>query len=244
MTLVEQLKTLLNKRYESEDGEEFTVELLPGLSDQEIDEIAKQLPGETIPPHIRELFRFAKGFTFYGLDEVSFDGVGMFGFEELFPSAVQLAGDGFGNFWIVDIDAKGHWGNVFYVCHDPAVVVKHSDDLSQFLQHVDEYGKDHENAHLNMIHEKIVHDIWKKNSFSTINEAKNAQDSILNQFVKSLPDNFVIADLRNAPNTSGFAWGRQGPRAEIIKCDNELIWAIRMQKSKGFFSRMFGKKKE
>lgn len=36
--------------------------------------------------------------AFFGLlEEVTFDGIGQFGFEEFFPNSVRLAGDGFGN---------------------------------------------------------------------------------------------------------------------------------------------------
>jgi len=41
-----------------------------------------------------------------GLDDITFDGVGQFGIENIFPHAVQLAGDGFGNFWILDVDKQ------------------------------------------------------------------------------------------------------------------------------------------
>ena len=44
MTLTEQLKSLLNETYISEDGDEYKIELLPGLTDNEIDILAKGLP--------------------------------------------------------------------------------------------------------------------------------------------------------------------------------------------------------
>lgn len=109
MTALEQLKSILNEHYVSEGGDEYKVELKPGLTDQQIDKLATQLPSGQIPNEIRELLKFASGFEFSGLDEVTFDGVGQFGFENVFPHSVQLAGDGFGNFWILDVDSKGNW---------------------------------------------------------------------------------------------------------------------------------------
>lgn len=45
--------------------------------------------------------------AFFGLlEEVTFDGIGQFGFEGFFPNSVQLAGDGFGNFWILSISSR------------------------------------------------------------------------------------------------------------------------------------------
>ena len=95
--------------------------------------------------------------AFFGLlEEVTFDGIGQFGFEEFFPNQVQLAGDGFGNFWILDINKNGNWGNVFYVCHSPAVIIKHSDNLTQFIEHVNEFGKNGKKSNLDIIHEEVV----------------------------------------------------------------------------------------
>ena len=37
MTALEQLKSILNEQYESEDGDEYKVELKPGLTDQQLD---------------------------------------------------------------------------------------------------------------------------------------------------------------------------------------------------------------
>lgn len=242
MTVTEQLKSLLNVNYVSEDGDEYKIELLPGLTDHEIDNLAKGLPTGQIPNDVRELLRFTKGFEFYGIDGITFDGVGQFGFENIFPYSVQLGHDGFGNFWILDVDSKGNWGNVFYVCHDPAVVVKHSDSLSEFIKHIDEYGKDIENSNLNIIHEKTVFDIWKNhNGFIELSEARNSNDTTLKTFALTLADNFVVADLRGKSNKSGFAWGKFGPDLDkTIKCESELIWGIEKPEKKGFFSKLFG----
>ncbi len=242
MTLTEQLKSLLNKTYISEDGDEYKIELLPGLTDYQIDSLATELPTGQIPSDVRALLKFTRGFEFYGIDEITFDGIGQFGFENIFPCSVQLGHDGFGNFWVLDVDSKGNWGNVFYVCHDPAVVVKHSDNLSQFIEHIDEYGMDIENSNLNIIHEKTVFDVWRNNNgFMDLTEARNSNDHTLRNFAASLADNFVIADLRNKENMTGFAWGKFGPNIDkAIKCNDELIWGIERARKKGFFSKLFG----
>lgn len=243
MTPTEQLKAILNEKYTSEDGDEYKVELKPGLTDQQIDDLAKGLPTEQIPNDIRELLKFSSGFEFYGLEEVTFDGVGQFGFEEFFPTSVQLAGDGFGNFWILDISKDGQWGNVFYVCHDPAVIVKHSDNLTEFIKHVDEFGKKGKQSNLDIIHESTVMDIWTKdNGFIDKATALTGTDEKLKSFASNLPDNFVIADLRGKPIKSGFAWGKFGPNTDKAKRhDSELIWGVEKVEKKGLLSRLFGK---
>ncbi|TDO26982.1 SMI1/KNR4 family protein [Sediminibacterium goheungense] len=244
MTVTEKLKSILNEQYISEDGEKYQIALLPGLTEQEIDSLSKGVPGGQIPSDIRELLKFASGFEISGLEEITFTGIGQFGFEEIFPNSVQLAGDGFGNFWILDIDQNGSWGNVFYVCHDPAVVVKHSDSLLEFIHHVDEFGKKGNASNLDIIHEKTVKEIWQNESgFIDIDNARQSNDLTLKKFALSLADNFVIADLRNKPNKSGFAWGKFGTKIEnAVRHNIEPLWAIEKQiKRGGFLSKLFGR---
>ncbi len=243
MTPKEQLLQLLKKTYTSEDGDEYQIELKPGLSEQEVEDFEKLLPTKQIPKDHKELLQFTSGFDFYGIDEVSFDAIGQFGFEEFFPNSIQLAGDGFGNFWILDIYSTGEFGNVFYVCHDPPVIVKHSENILQFIQHIDEYGSDHDGSNLNIIHEETVFDIWEKNNgFTELSLCRESDDPILKEFALSLPDNFVIADLRNKNNKAGFAWGKFGADIDGAKrCKDELLWGIpKKEKQKGFLSKMFG----
>lgn len=248
MTALEQLKAIVGERYVSENDEVFTLTLKNGLSDHEIDEAAAQLPTGRIPAEIRELLKYAAGFDFPGIGEVSFDGVGWFGLDELFPFSVQLAGDGFGNFWILDVNRKGQWGNVFFVCHDPAVIVKQSDDLAQFIQQVDEFGKKGAASTLDIIHEKTCMEIYRnEDGFMDLTSARNSADDILRAFALQLPDDYVIADLRNKPNYAGFAWGKFGPRTDnVIRHDSELLWAFEKKghhppSTRGFWGRLFGR---
>ena len=79
MTATEKLKSILTEQYISEDGDKYKVELKKGLTDQQIDDLAKRLPTGQVPIEIRELLKFASGFEFYGLEDVTFDGIGQFG---------------------------------------------------------------------------------------------------------------------------------------------------------------------
>jgi SMI1 / KNR4 family (SUKH-1) len=243
MTTTEQLKLILTENYESEDGDEYKVELKPGLTELQIEDLEKKVPTKQLPPEVKELLKFSSGFEFFGLDDVTFDGLGQFGFEEIFPNSVQLAGDGFGNFWILDIDKNGNWGNIFFVCHDPAVVVKHSENLTEFIGHIDEFGKLGNVSNLDLIHEKTVFEIWEnENGFIELESALNSNDSILKEFATTLPENFVIADLRNAKNKNGFAWGKFGANIESTKRhENELMWGIEKPVKKGFMAKLFGR---
>lgn len=243
MTPTEKLKSILTEQYISEDGDEYKIEIKEGLNEEQIDELANRLPKGQIPYEIRELLKFTSGFEFLGLEEVTFDGIGQFGLEEFFPNSVQLTGDGFGNFWILDVDTNGNWGNVFYVCHDPAVIVKHSDNLTQFIEHLNDFGKNGNKSHLDIIHEKVVMDIWiKDNGYIELENARQSNDPVLKSFALSLSENFVIANLKNKQNQSGFVWGKFRTNIDKAKRhETELIWGIEKPVKKGFLSKLFGR---
>ena len=236
----QKLESILASKYESEDGDLYKVELLDGMTNEEITEYKKQLPNNFLPTEIEELLKFSKGFEFYGLEEVRFDSFGHFGFEEMFPNSIQLAGDGFGNFWILDIDTNGNWNSVYYVCHDPAVIVKHSENLSQFIEHIDEYGKKGNESTLDIIHEQSVMQIW--NEKVGIMESNEKDYDFENDQIQ-LPEMFLIADLTNQPIKTGFPWGKSGANTKIIRPNDKPIWIVEKKVKQGFLSRLFGGKK-
>ncbi|HEY9045933.1 MAG TPA: SMI1/KNR4 family protein [Ohtaekwangia sp.] len=243
MTPLEQLKNIQHEKYTTEEGDVYQLELKPGLTDAQIDAFAAKLPGGKIPEDIRELLKYTSGFAVNSLlEEVIFTGTDEFGFEEFFPYTVSLAGDGLGNFWVVSIDENGHWGNIYFVCHDPAVIVKHSDNLAQFLFHIDESGKRGDKSHHDIVHEKTVWKIWREEPGLTDKAtAINSEDETLRQFAASLPDNYFIADLRNKPIGAGFAWGKFGADLGTARVHNhEPIWGVEKKVKKGLFSKLFG----
>lgn len=240
MAPLEQLKTILNNKYESEDGDSYKVELLEGMSDDEVTAFVNRLPQRILPVEIGELLRFARGFEFGSL-EIRFDQHGQFGFESLFPDSIQLAGDGFGNFWVLDIDSNGNWGNVYYVCHDPAVVVKHSETLADFIKHVDEFGEKGDLSHLDQVHEKVVFDIWKaeNGSMQRLSENTSVRDTFKEEFSEAL-----IADLRGKPINAGFAWALLGPECQIRRIGDDPTWIISKKSKQGFWSTLFSRRKK
>lgn len=235
----QKLESILNNKYESEDGDVYGVELLDGMTNEEITEYKKQLPKNYLPTEIEGLLRFSRGFSFYGLEEVRFDTYGHFGFEDMFPNSIPLAGDGFGNFWILDIDTHGNWNSIYYVCHDPPVIVKHSENLSQFIEQVDESGKKGRESTLDIIHEQTVMDIWIEKVGIMEN---NKKDYDFKNEKNEFPETYLIADLTNASIKTGFPWGKYGVNPKIIRPTDKPIWIVEKKVKQGFLSRLFGKK--
>tara|TARA_B100000809_G_C14948239_1_gene462915 strand:- start:95 stop:817 length:723 start_codon:yes stop_codon:yes gene_type:complete len=236
----EKLESILKNEYESEDEDLYKVELLPGMTEVEITEFKKQLPNNFIPKEIEELLKFSKGFEFFGFDEIRFNTYGYFGFQEMFPNSIQLAGDGFGNFWILDIDSSGNWNSVYYVCHDPAVIVKHSENLSQFIEQIHENGQKGRESTLNIIHEETVMEIW--NEKTGIMEQNEKDYDFENKNIE-FPERYLIADLTNKPIKTGFPWGKFGANTKIIRPTDKPIWIVEKKVKQGFLSKLFGRNK-
>ncbi|WP_333862388.1 SMI1/KNR4 family protein [Chitinophaga sp.] len=228
MTPLEQLRKMLDEQYYTQQKEEYSVELFPGLSEEEIDDIGNQLRTNYIPDEIRELLAFSSGFLFYGLDAITFDAVNEFEIPNLIPRSIRIAGDGYGNSWVLDVDTEGDWGSVFYVGHSPAVIVKQADSLTGFLEQLHEYGKDPRKSRIGMVHEIVVNDIWnREDGLVSRDEASYSEDPELSDFARRLPHYYMLGDLRFSEVGSGFAWGKfsTDPRG-IIRLKEGYLWGI------------------
>lgn len=240
MRAKQQLKSIILSHEELENGEVDYFELMDGMSDDEIENFKNQLPNRILPDEIEELLRFSRGFGFYGFEEVRFDAFGYFGLENIFPNSIQLAGDGFGNFWVLDIDLSGGWNSVYYVCHDPPVVIKQAENLSQFIKQIDEYEKKGNESTIDIVHEKITMDIWTaKDVVKVKNQIKyNFENSDFN-----LTEPYFIADLSNTRVMTGFSWGTYGKNTTIIRPSDKPIWIVKKKRRQSFLSKLFGVKK-
>jgi hypothetical protein len=240
MKNLELIKILKESTFTDEDGENYTLSFQDGLTDSEIKELSQSFPNNTIDAELIEILKETRGWEGYGLEQVDFSSIGQFGFLELSPNSITLGHDGFGNFWILDILHDGSLGHVYYACHDPAVIVKYSDNLNGFLIRLLEFYKSPSESYLTEIHEKVVFEIWKnggklidKSDFIRIN---TEYSDFLNEFEG---DNWAIGDLRNSNDKDGFAWGKFGPNNLTKRHPHDLIWVIK-KKQKGFFARLFG----
>lgn len=241
MNNLEIIKKLKDSTFTDEDGENYQLEFQAGLTDDEIEKIKPNFPNQTIDVELIDILNETKGWDGYGLEMVNFDSIGEFGFTELSPTSVTLGHDGFGNFWILDIDKSGKLGKVFFACHDPAVFVIHSQNLNEYLNHLLEFYKNPEKCHLNEIHDSTVMDIWKENKLCfSKTEFINSNPEYKDFLKKFEGDEWTVADLRDGQNKIGFAWGKFGSNQLTERHPSDLIWVIK-NKKKGILSRLLGK---
>ncbi len=122
-------------------------------------------------------------------------------FGSLYPNYIELMGDEAGNFWILDIAPDGSWGPVYNNCHETAVIIRHSDNLLQFLQHLDEWLVKGKNSHVESLLD-TVYDIWK-NKTSVPADPLNLT-AFPAAALAGAPEDYIIADHTHQPNKPDF----------------------------------------
>jgi hypothetical protein len=236
------IESVRDERFQDEDGDEFAITLHPGLSEAEYQAFAGRFP---VPPseEIRELLRFTRGFDFSAVDQVDLRGELDFEDESIFPLGLPICGDGYGNFWVVDVNPEsGAWAPIFYACHDPPVVAYQAATLAEFLVEVFQMGRPDATSAVDHVHEEVVFTIWNENpGLLPVLEARQSADRELRAFAEGLDERALIADLREPRIGSGFSWGRYGPGTQVQRAGSQLLFAITPSEKKGLFARLLGR---
>lgn len=213
-------------RYEP-DGEFERLDLLPPMPETEIEELTARIPCP-LPTSVRELLRHTRGFANGPLESLEFGGLGSFEFPEIFPCPIDLAHDGFGNYWVADLTtASADWGPIYFVCHDPPVIVLQSPNLAHFLEEILKLGNPGgPRSELDLVHEDRAMRIWTENpEMLSVDECLRSGDPVLEAFARELPEGFEVRDLRKAAVGDGFSWGRYGPRTENRRAGEAPVFA-------------------
>jgi hypothetical protein len=241
--LICKLKQLVSEEFTDDDGEVYRAELLLGLSVAEVAALTAQMPLATLPQEIQELLLYTKGFEFGWLEQVSFVAFGEFGLQGLFPTCIDLMSDGAGNFWVLDINKLGEWGSIFYVCHDPQVIIRQADNLEKFLGQLYEYATLKSVSWLDEVYNRLSIKIWEERKTDTsiidVATALASSDPIINQFAAQQSLDSLLIDLRAGSSTKGFAHNKFSFRpGQVHKHDLEPIWAFEPPQL-SWFQRLF-----
>jgi hypothetical protein len=157
-----------------------------------------------------------------------------------FPHGIPIAGDGFGNYWIVDLFPQStSWGPIYYWCHDAPVVLYQSPSLEHFLTELFKLSEPPYKSLIDDVHEDRLFQVWNENpGVMSQEECLRSHDHELQAFAEQLDPSFQIIDLRNAQVGFGFSWGRYGPRTVIRRHGSIPIFAY--QRRQGLLARLFG----
>jgi hypothetical protein len=237
MTPLEIIRRAQAGKLIDEDGNVVTLELLPGLSNRDLQDFAEQVPCR-IPLEIAELLGACRGF--YGtVEQVDFTGSDLaFEFEAAFPYGLPIAADGFGNFWVVDLHpGTTTWGPIYFACHDAPVILYQAGSLEEFLDELFRMFEPPHHSLIDDVHEDRLARVWRTNPGVLSHEhCLRSEDPILSAFARELDESFQIIDLRRARPGDGFSWGRYGPRTQIQRFGTHAVFAY--QKPKSTISRL------
>ena len=223
-------------------GRPVPLELEPGMTYGELADFGSRLPCP-IPPHVHELMAYTSGFTGGAISLVDLTSRKCdFEFYAAFPHGHPIAADGFGNFWVIDLlPDSTDWGPIYFVCHDPAVILYQSATLQDFLDALFKASVPPYTSLLNDVLEDRLFRVWSSNPGVVAYErARASSDPDIRAFAESLDPTYQIIDMRQAPVGFGFSWGRYGPQTEVRRHGTIRIFAYQ-QRKKSFLQRVFGR---
>lgn len=240
MSVIEELHKAKNARFISEDDEPLTPVFLPALNVDRLEKLEEDL-GAPLPADLRELAGECGGIEGL-LDSVSFEGGLAFEMPEIFPKGLPIAGDGFGNFWVIDVlSAPEACARIFFACHDAPVILFQCSGMADFLAELVKMHVPPHRSLLDDVNQDRLYNVWKTNP-GTIDQvaALQSPDPALRAFAASLDDRFQIVDMRSPKPGTGFSWGRYGPKTELRRHGEERIFAYAKPPNKpGLLSQLF-----
>jgi cell wall assembly regulator SMI1 len=223
-------------------GREVEFELAPGVPPADIDGLADEL-GVPLSRELRTLLEQTAGIVSGPLEAIDFTGRTLsFGDPDAFPWGLPIAGDGFGNFWVVDLTPdEADTVPVFFACHDAPVILYQSPDIGDFLHEAFRMLEPPHASAVDDVHEDRLFNVWRENPGTLEHSAALASDQPLRAFAAELDDRFTFVDLRSAPVGMGFSWGRYGPRTEVRRHGHERLFAYAPPEKKPGLLRRFSR---
>jgi hypothetical protein len=241
MDPLEAIRRAQATRLVDEDGDEVELQLAPGLQAADIQRLADEV-GVPLSRELRTILERTARIDGGPLETIDFTGRSFsFGAPDTFPSPLPIAGDGFGNFWIVDLTPDDvETAPVFFASHDPPVILYQSPDVGGFLHEAFRMLVPPHASAIDDVHEDRLFNVWRDNPGTLEHSAALAGDEGLRAFATELDDRFTFVDLRSCPVGMGFSWGRYGPRTEVRRHGLERLFAYaRPEKRPGLLSRLF-----
>jgi cell wall assembly regulator SMI1 len=216
MDPLEAIRRAQATRLVDKDGDEVELELTPGSAPADVERLADEV-GVPLPRELRSLLERTAGIYGGPLETIDFTGRSLsFGAPEAFPSGLPIAGDGFGNFWILDLTPHDvETAPVFFACHDPPVILYQSPDIGDFLHEAFRMLEPPHASAVDDVHEDRLFNVWRDNPGTLERSTALASDERLSAFAAELDDRFTFVDLRSSPVGMGFSWGRYGPRTDV-----------------------------
>jgi SMI1/KNR4 family protein SUKH-1 len=241
MDPLEAIRQAQASRLVDEDGREVELELAPALPPPDIERLAQEV-GAPLPGELRALLERTTGIEGGPLQTIDFTGRSLsVGAADTFPTGLPIAGDGFGNFWILDLTSgEGETAPVFFLGHDPPVILYQSPDIGHFLHETFRMLVPPHVSAVDDVQKDRPFNVWRDNPGTLDHAAAAAGDAQLAAFAAELGERFAFVDLRSPAVGMGFSWGRHGPRTVLRRHGHERLFAYAPQEKRpGRLRRLF-----
>jgi cell wall assembly regulator SMI1 len=226
------------------NGDDVELKLEPAMPPADIEQLEVEL-GVPFSHELRELLGETAGIDGGPLPLIDFTGESLsFGDPDALPWALPIAGDGFGNFWVVDLTPEEReTAPVFFACHDAPVILYQSATIGDFLHEAFRMLEPPHVSAVDDVHEDRLFRVWRENPGTLDHAAALASDEPMRSFAAELDDRFVFVDLRSPPVGMGFSWGRYGPRTDVRRHGHERLFAYAPpEKRQGLLGRLTGRR--
>lgn len=202
-----------------EDGEAVDLDPSPGLSAAEIDAFVRSIGGP-VPEAMRLVL--AETTAFGGAVEVDFMGAGGVDLLGLLSRWLEIAGDGAGNFWVLDLDA----GSVWFHAHDPPALVFQAPDLDVFVAQVIEANESDEGTAIETGAEIAPTQIWDARSTQGTLTTREDDRFAFGEVVPDLPERYRVIDLTAPSVGDGVAWADGGAELCIRRHPDHAAFVV------------------
>lgn len=232
MTLVDLLASAAERELADGAGRRVHVELRPGLGDAAVSRLQARYRAP-LPSELVDALRTTSGAEqLLGLDLTGESHSVEAG--PLLPAGHPIAADGSGNFWLLDLTPDTtESAPVFFLSHDPPVLLYQAPDLEAFVAAALERGAPPFRSVIDDVREDRAYDVWgSRPGVRSRASALAGPDQALREFAQSLDDDWTIVDLRHREVGMGVAWGRYGPRTRLARHGWERIFAYAPHTSK------------
>ena len=243
MDPLEAIRRARSTKLVRKNGDDVELELGPAMPSADIELLEAEL-GVPLSHELRALLGETAGIDRGPLPLIDFTGESLsFGDPDALPWALPIAGDGFGNFWVVDLTPEEReTAPVFFACHDAPVILYQSATIGDFLHEAFRMLEPPHVSAVDDVHEDRLFNVWRENPGTLDHSAALASDEPMRSFATELDDRFVFVDLRSPPVGMGFSWGRYGPRTDVRRHGHERLFAYAPpEKRPGLFGRLTGR---
>jgi hypothetical protein len=227
MSTTDTLALLVSSPWLDRRGNPLSIRPLPGLRCEALRELKFSSAG-LMSPAYREFLGVCSGLAGTTLGHIDFTGC-WYPVEEcaVFYPCLTVAVDQAGRRWITEITEQGLPGRVWCLFKDPAVAVYVSEELATFIATLRKRTCEGQLFSWLQALEVQAGAIWMHRRDFAIRPFQAAQaDPQLSAWLKALPSDAYVYDLREPTAARGWPYGLAGPAARLFRYGCLPVFAV------------------